>query len=313
MSDRRIEGTMDRCCASNLVFLLISVSLAIPGLVHADAQTGRLQIHELKSDIFSNTRNIRVWLPPSYDHPDNAGRRYPVLYLNDGQDLFDADSSVYFNAEWQVDESLPPLIEGGAIEPLVVVGIDHAGRQGRAREYLPWPDEHLSPPEPSPMGKRYADFLTNDVIPFIEDRYAVRTDKAGRTIGGSSYGALIALYVASKRPELFSQLLLESPSLYVDNDHILGDVTQYGLSVDRVYLGVGTNEVGAENCDDNATNELAVAGVRNLSNILLQKGLRADRLNLTIEECATHSPTAWGRRFPAAVSFLFGDSGTDEP
>jgi enterochelin esterase-like enzyme len=268
---------------------------------------GHLEIVEIESKVFSNTRKIRVWLPLADAEVRSHGDRYPVLYMNDGQDLFDAEESVFFSGDWMIDEILHSLIKDGKIRPTIVVGIDNAGRRGRAREYLPYPDSYLTPPEPDPMGSLYASFLKLDVIPLVESRYPVQSEKAGRTLGGSSYGALIALYVAVTEPELFGQLLLERPSLYVDNGHVLKDVAEIGLNVDRVYLGAGTNEVGGKSCGDHGGYIEVVKGILDLANILVNKGMPADQIRVNIEPCAIHSPAAWSRRIPAAASFLFYD------
>lgn len=267
--------------------------------------TGRLELHELASDVFGNTRTLRVWLP--YDEPAGHDGKYRVLYLNDGQDVFDASESLYFSTEWRVDETLTSMIADDTIEAIIVVGIDNGGRASRSREYLPWPDAYLSPPESSPSGSLYAEFLEAEVMPLIEARYPVRTDKAGRTLGGSSYGALIALHVALSRPELFGQLLLESPSLYVDDFHVLNDVEREGMQVERVYFGAGTNEGGGEGCGVGDDYLDVAKDVLELSHILINQGLTGNQIRVNIEPCANHSPAAWARRLPTALSFLFGD------
>jgi predicted alpha/beta superfamily hydrolase len=226
--------------------------------------------------------------------------------LNDGQDLFDSSTANYGSAEWQVDETLSRLMEEGEIPEMIAVGIDNGGRRGRMREYLPYPDEYLQPPEPDPVGSLYGEFLEAEVFPFVESRFRVRTDGAGRWLGGSSYGALIALHVAVSRPGILSRLLLESPSFYVDDDHVLRDAEEADLDLDRVYLGVGTNELGLDGCPEHPDNAAAVQGVQRLSQILLAGGMEAGQVRVNIEECAGHTQTAWARRFPAAVRFLAG-------
>src|SRR5512135_2020545 len=93
---------------------------------------GDLRIIELHSRVFGNTRNLRVLLPPGYDAPQNRHRSYPVLYLNDGQNLFDSSTSLFNRMEWRVDESTRELVNEHSIEPLIVVGIDTVGKRGRA-------------------------------------------------------------------------------------------------------------------------------------------------------------------------------------
>src|SRR5580704_15980021 len=93
------------------------------GVIRAQSATGDLRLHEFRSRIFHNTRFLRVWLPPGYDDPENADRRYPVLYLNDGQNLFEASTS-FTGVEWQVDETGDRLIREGVIQPMIFVGMD---------------------------------------------------------------------------------------------------------------------------------------------------------------------------------------------
>ena len=282
-------------------YALLACNFALSGNVQ-----GHLSILDFESNIFGNTRKLRVWLPDEYFHEGNHSRHFPVLYLNDGQDLFDADIATLGSEEWQVDETVSLLIAEGSIEPVIVVGIDNAGRSGRPREYLPYPDKFLTPPEPSPSGKLFPSFLETEVIPFIESRYRVRAQREFRALGGSSYGALVALHVAITRPNLFGQLLLESPSFYVDDGHVLRDAAQSSLSLNRVYLGVGTNELALANCASHPGNELAVEGVRDLFRILIDAGIGNDQILENVESCAVHSASAWAKRLPVAMQFLYG-------
>ena len=263
-----------------------------------------LEIIALESRVFGNTRNLRVWLPPGYHDPASSDRFYPVLFLNDGQNLFDSATALFGSKEWQVDEIATALLEAGRISPIVVVGIDNAGRSGRAREYLPFPDAFLDPPEPNPQGSLYGEFLAEEVIPFVESHFRIRGD--GRVLGGSSYGALVSMHVAISRPGLFTGLLLESPSFYVDDNHILEEAAAGDLELDRVYIGVGTNELAFDGCPEHPGNEEAVEGVRRMASILQDAGLRdGSQLVVTIEECAEHDEDAWAGRLPTALSFLF--------
>src|SRR5689334_24780091 len=112
-----------------------SVKSVAEGVIRVEAATGDLRLHEFQSRIFRNTRFLRVWLPPGYDQPDNSGHRYPVFYLNDGQNLFEPSIS-FTGVEWQVDETADRLIREGAVPPMIIVGIDNAGKD-RFREYMP--------------------------------------------------------------------------------------------------------------------------------------------------------------------------------
>src|SRR5277367_3207282 len=113
--------------------------------------TGELRFHTLSSHWFGNTRQLRVWLPPGYDSPECEGRRYPVLYLNDGQNLFEP-STAFAGVDWHVGQSLAGLIGDSSVPPMIVVGIDNATVE-RIREFLPY--KALYPPVSKPLGKRY--------------------------------------------------------------------------------------------------------------------------------------------------------------
>ena len=280
------------------LFLLLTATAA------AGDVSGHLSIIELRSEIYENTRSLRVWLPNEYFTAGNESRQFPVVYMNDGQSLFDARTAVYWTEEWRVDETMSRLISEGAIEPHIVVGIDHAGRKDRPREYLPWPDEHLSPYEPSPKGAWYARFLAREVIPLVESRYRAIRSRASRTLGGSSYGALVALYVGITEPQLFGALLLESPSFYVNDYQVLKDASNASWNSTRVHLGVGTNEIGVANCGTHVVNEEAVTGVTRLAHIMRNSEMHDQQVQVVIEQCAEHRPSAWGRRLPAALQFL---------
>jgi enterochelin esterase-like enzyme len=266
-----------------------------------------VRIEQLHSAIFDNDRKLRILLPAGYDAPANAQRVYPVLFLNDGQNLFDSTTAIFGRMEWRVDETVDSLIAHKLIPPVIVVGIDNAGRRGRAREYLPYPDEFLSPPEASPRGKQYPEFLVSEVLPFVRSRYRVAHDRDHVGVGGSSYGAIAALYSALRYPDVFGLLLIESPSLYVDSARVLSDVETSSWLPQRVYLGVGTNEEGRPGCEPQSplTTD-AESDVYRLKNILSSKGVPSNRIDVVVAPCAVHNEAAWARRLPAAMRFLFG-------
>jgi predicted alpha/beta superfamily hydrolase len=271
-------------------------SRSAPGFIRAESATGDLRLHEFRSRIFHNTRFVRVWLPPEYDDAVNDGRRYPVLYLNDGQNLFEAAAS-FTGVEWQVDETADRLIREGAIPPLIIVGIDNAARN-RMREYMP--HRSLHPMLLRGQGSRYPDLLTKEIMPFIARSYRVAPGPENLGLGGSSLGALISLYTAAARPGLIGRLLLESPSLWASNRQMIRSSRDVKNWPQRVYLAAGTAEAGRED-----RNRSVVDDVRELAAILGRAGLDDKRLRLVIEEGANHHESSWARRFPEALRFLF--------
>jgi enterochelin esterase-like enzyme len=260
---------------------------------------GELRLHELPSRIFRNTRRLRVWLPPGYSAPENQGRHYPVFYLQDGQNLFDP-ATAYIGVDWQVDEAADRLIRESKIPPLIIVGIDNAQKE-RPREYLPYRSFH--PPVMRPQGKRYPDFLLQEVMPFLYRHYRIARGPENTGLGGSSLGAIISLYTAMDRPGVFGRLLLESPSLFISNRQLLKSSRAFRQWPEKIFLGIGTREAGSED-----GNQQAVEDVRELEHILRRAGLKEDRLLVKIEEGATHNEIEWAKRFPEALTFLFGVS-----
>ncbi len=254
---------------------------------------GTLCVHELRSVIFGNTRLLRVWLPAGYD---GSGKdRYPVLYLNDGQNLFDP-ATAFAGVHWQVGETAARLIAEGKIAPLIIVGIDNT--KNRIREYIPY--RSIDPRVFFPKGKYYPNFLRYEVMPLIRERYRVMAGPDYAGIGGSSLGGLITLYTQLAAPGVFGRVLIESPSLFVANGKILEDVRRLRAPAGRVYLGMGTREVG-----DAGKDAKIVEDVRQLERLLREAGLDDQHLKVRIDEGGTHSESAWAARFPEALEFLF--------
>jgi enterochelin esterase-like enzyme len=274
--------------------LFVAVCVASAASAHTPqcTSTGDLEIISFASKVFPAPRSLRILLPAGYRLPENRKRRYPVLYLNDGQNLFDACTSVFNGEEWSVDETVGELTASGRLPPLIVVGIDNGGRQLRPKEYLPYVDETLSPSEPHPQGKLYPQFLLDEVVPFVESRYRVLPGPRNRVLGGSSYGAGIALFTVMNRPGSFAGLLLESPSIYADGDHLLRDAATVRVWPRRIYVGTGTVEEPVED-------------VQKLEAVLRRAGLGNDRLCVVVQQGAAHSEKWWGGRLAKALEFLF--------
>ncbi len=265
--------------------------------ISAPTAAGQLRLHEFQSGIFRNTRLLRVWVPPGYDQPENNSRQYPVFYLNDGQNLFDP-ATAYIGVDWQVDEAAARLIAEDKIPPLVIVGIDNA-QKDRAKEYLPY--RSMNPPVFRPQGRRYPDFLLNEVMPFLGERYRIARGAENTGLGGSSLGAIISLYTEIARPEVFGRLLIESPSLFISNRQLLRASRAFRQWPARIFMAMGTREAGNQERD-----RQVVEDVRELERILRHAGLDESRLRVNIDAGATHSEGAWAKRFPEALSFLFG-------
>jgi predicted alpha/beta superfamily hydrolase len=181
---------------------------------------------------------------------------------------------------------------------LIIVGIDNAGKD-RAKEYLPYRSIH--PPVLRPQGKRYPDFLWNEVMPFVGQRYRIARDPQNTGLGGSSLGAIISLYTVMDRPAMIGRLLLESPSLFVSNRQLLKSSRAFRQWPDKVYMAMGTREAGNEQRDRQVVEDL-----RELKHLMWRAGLGEDRVRVQIDQGGAHSEKDWARRFPEALTFLFG-------
>ncbi len=263
---------------------------------------GVLEITPFTSKIFHNTRMLRVWLPANYGSPHNAYRTYPVLYMQDGQNLFDEATSDA--GEWHLDETVDHLVGSFKIPPMIVVGIDYAGDQ-RSSEYLPYRDPHHAQydvPVPKELrGKEYTSFLLTEVMPFIEKKYRVSRGAANTGFGGASYGGVITLYTVLQHPGIFGHVLVESPVLGVGDGQLLEDAEKAKQFPQKMYLAMGTSET--KNAEFNTQ---LVKSVEELQTILRQKGMGPDRLKVVVEEGAVHNEGAWSRRLPEALFFLYG-------
>lgn len=255
-----------------------------------------LHTHEIQSLYLGVTRRISVWLPPT--HARRASP-YPVLYLNDGQNLFDPVRA-FAGTTWGVAQTAGRLVGLSRIPPLVVVGIDH-GAERRAREYLPVEDDR-NPTSGQPLGREYAEFVTREVMPFVARNYPIARGASHTGFGGSSYGAIAALNTVIVKPGIFGRLLIESPSLYVGEEYLLRRARAVDRWPARIYLGVGTRETSRPE-----ENEETVRNVLKLESFLLRAGLGPRGLRTVVEEAGTHSEGAWAARLQGALEFLYGE------
>lgn len=272
-------------------------------IAHEHSVTDMLEVVPFKSQIFHNTRMLRVFMPGNYFSPHNRTRRYPVLFLQDGQNVFDKATSST-GKEWQADETVDHLVSQFKIHPMFIVGIDNAGEQ-RTTEYLSYPDSHnpqfqsATPPELE--GAKYAEFLIKEVMPFLQKRYRIATGPENTGIGGSDYGAVVSLTAVLHHPGVFGKLLLESPSLWIGDGKLLTEVQKAKLLPQKIYMGIGTNEAGNPEAET-----LIQKDFTDVVQILKDRGLGNSRLRVVVEGGGQHNEEAWARRLPDALLFLYG-------
>ena len=256
--------------------------------------TGEFRVHEcFHSEHLAHDRDILVFLPPGFDAA--AGRRYPVLYMHDGQNLFDR-ATAFGGAEWQVDETAHRLIEEGAIEPLIIVGIYNTGAH-RVEEYTPVPDaEH-------PEGGKADDYgrmLVEELKPFIDATYPSRPDAASTGLAGSSLGGLVTMHLALRHPEVFGRLAILSPSVWWGDRAIVREVEALpAKTATRIWLDVGAKE-----------GEQVAADARTLCAALVAKGwVEGEDLAYREVPDGEHNERSWAARIADVLQFLYPVAG----
>lgn len=254
---------------------------------------GTLKLHEkFASKVLNNERTIRVWLPPGYDVTDSA-RRYPVLYLQDGQNCFDRATSAFGN-EWQLDETATRLIEEKKIEPIIMVGIDNVG-MGRINEYTP-----VSAVEEGALvggdAAKYAQFVLDEVKPFIDRTYRTKPDRESTAVGGSSLGGLVSLEIGRTRADKVGRIACVSTSLWWGDEWMLKQDLS-ALKTVKVWSDMGTNERS-----DPAQTAANLRQARELAERLKTLGVDHEHYEAP---GATHNEQAWAARADRILVYLF--------
>jgi predicted alpha/beta superfamily hydrolase len=288
-----LSGWGLRALASITVLLLLAGSaVASTAVRRATAGPG---VHVIATPLampgLDRTRTIRVYLPPGYGQ---GHKRYRVLYMHDGQNLFDDATS--FVGEWGVDEAMDALAKSDGIE-LIVVGIDH-GNDKRLAELRPWAHPRFGPAE----GDAYLDFVVKTVKPFIDSTYRTRPGRKDTGIMGSSLGGLMSDYAMLRHPDVFSRIGIFSPSFWIADDIYPYTETRKLPRATRIYMVVGDNE-GEEEGDKEKT----VERVRQMEALLLRSQGKRIALATVVRPGASHNEAAWRSEFPLAIRFLFGD------
>lgn len=230
----------------------------------------------------NRSRQIRIYLPPDYQ---STSQHYPVLYMHDGQNLFD-DSTSYVG-EWGVDESLNQLAQEGEFR-LIVVGIDN-GQEKRMNELSPWENKKFGEAE----GEQYMKFIVNQIKPFIDNNYRTLSDRDNTAIMGSSMGGLISHYAIYKYPEVFSKAGIFSPSYWYSIE-VLSFTKENPVPEDtRLYLIIGEKEGGA------------VTEMEEMYDQILDTGHPKDNIFKKVDPNGEHNESSWRKQFIPAIKMLF--------
>jgi predicted alpha/beta superfamily hydrolase len=257
-------------------------------------------LKDFESPQLGNRRDILVYLPPSYDEGDG---RYPVLYLHDGQNLFDAATS--FAGEWRVDETMEELSRDGL--EAIVVGIPNMG-ESRLDEYSPFNSSRMG----GGLGDQYLAFIAQTLKPLIDRDFRTRPGREHTGIMGSSLGGLISLYAFFQYPDLFGFAGAMSPALWFARDAIYGAIREASFAPGKIYLDAGSREYGdgkGIQIWKRYRSRRYYASLRRMQRLLVKKGYRPRRDLLYVEEKgAGHNEEAWARRLPGALRYLLGNS-----
>lgn len=253
---------------------------------------GTLQsLGPVRSSQLDNIRDILVYLPPGYE---SGSRRYPVIYMQDGQNLFDPRTS--FAGDWGLLSALDGVARRGSVP--IVVAVPNMGEE-RIPEYSPFVDSMAG----GGKGEAYLDFLLDTLKPMIDQEFRTVPGRDGTGIGGSSMGGLISLYGFFRRPDAFGFCSSQSPSLWFADRAIFPFVEAAPFVPGRIYLDIGTEEGSA-----------SLVNARRLRELLIARGYREDVNLRWVEDVGGgHHEAVWGQRFKAALPFLLTPRGSGNP
>jgi len=251
--------------------------------------TAASNVQILSNDFFmpelNRNRKIWIYLPPDYN---NSQKEYPVLYMQDGQNVFDAATS--FSGEWEVDESLNQLFDDGDYG-VIVIAIDNGGNS-RVDEYSPWINTNYGGGE----GEEYMNFIVNTLKPYIDSNYRTFVGREYTGLMGSSLGGLISSFGGIEHQNVFGKIGIFSPSYWFSDQsfsHVATTGKQHPM---KIYMIIGEPEGTSH-----------VANVNQMEDTFLDAGFTSDELNRTIHSDGQHSEWYWAREFSAAYEWLYGD------
>lgn len=260
------------------------------------AMKGSFELHpHLPSQYLFHPHTVIVYLPPSYGHAPQ--RRYPVLYAQDGNNLFDP-ATAFMGREWRLDETLERLFQEKKIPEMIVVGIYNT--PDRLEEYT-WHSAIYNGYPCGGKGPAYAKFIVEELKPWIDQHYRTLPQAGYSGLMGSSLGAIISFYIARAYPGVFSRLALMSPTVYWAHHQILKDIHNFPLHL-RLWVDIGTEE--GRDRDTEETVESTQAFVHALE---LHGYTRFQDLAYDVDWFAGHDEMAWAQRVYKPLQFLFGN------
>ncbi len=260
-----------------------------PAVTPGDLKSRLRLHHQFASKVEDEKRDLVVYVPPMYDAQPE--RRYPVLFMQDGQNLFDPETSFIKGNYWRLGETADELIASQQIDPLIIVGIYNTGVH-RIDEYTPLEDKRLG----GGQADGYGQMLVEELKPFIDHSYRTLPGAENCGLGGSSLGGLVSLYLGLRYTWMFSKLAVMSPSVWWHSRAILRTVAQIQRKPElRIWLDIGTRE-----------GRRALPDARALKRDLIRKGWKRGKdLGYMEAQGAEHSEWAWAQRVAPMLKFLF--------
>jgi predicted alpha/beta superfamily hydrolase len=268
---------------------------AVPGRV---TMTGDVRLHKkFHSSILNNDRTLIVYLPPDYEK--NQQQRYPVLYLQDGQNLMDEATS-YQGIEWGIDEAAQKLIGSGKINPVVIVGVYNT--ETRTAEFTP-PLAGVA--KKDAKGEQYAKMLVDEVKPFIDAHYRTNADRGHSTIAGGSMGGLIALYTAKTHADKFGGVVALSPWLRLGDKPIVNELVGDGAWLKQTFTFIDMGTDAGHNYPGGAAN--AIPDAQQLVAAMEKAGLENGKQFVYREiEGGKHNEASWAATIDQVLLALYG-------
>lgn len=244
--------------------------------------TGKVDYYRNLKYKFLKPRDLVVWLPPSYE--DNLNDRYPVLYMHDGQNIFDPETS-FGGIDWQIDEAADSLIRNNDIEPMIIVGIYNTIDRNSEYRY-------------NDTGFVYMDFVINKVKPLIDNNYRTKPDRANTASGGSSLGGLISFMMVWEHPDVFSKTISMSPALKIQDIDYVSTVGNYAGAKKDIQMYIYNGGIGLE--------KRLQPGIDDMLNLLISMGYKLEEdLYFRKDINSEHNETAWAKRIPDALKLFF--------
>ncbi len=245
--------------------------------------TGTVMYHKNFQGMGIKPRDIFVWLPPGYE--SDLTRKYPVLYMHDGQNIIDPSTSS-FHVDWQIDEAADSLIRQGLIEPIIIVGIYNTS--DRNEEY-----------SEEPLGLAYMKFIIDSLKPFVDRNYRTLPGRENTANGGASLGGLIPFILAWEHPEVFSKAICFSPAFKIDNYDFVDNVRNYNGEKKniKVYINNGDNELDSQL--QPGVDEMIAA-------LIKQRYNQGKDFYFFKSQNSQHGERDWARSIWRALIFMFG-------